>query len=286
VTDEYKGNLPRTFNPNPLRESDRLDWLVANTPVITIQDERVTGKDAMSGRWEDFPKQKLPVNRIAITGTMHSGKTTLANILVGRHEFNKQTFAGPVKDMAASVLNTLWVEKAKLLGHPSPWSDLTVEDLEKDKSLFRPLYQFIGAYGRQTFGEDFWVRSYRHRYEDREQEKVVCDDMRYLNEAEALRNRGYTLVRIIRPNKDRIASIKSDFKHRTGRKMKKSELKAILSHESEEEVPRIEVDHEIINDGSRDMMEAAIVSIMGGSVHMTYTGSQKKRGWGDVELPR
>jgi hypothetical protein len=276
VTDDDKGRLPRTFDPAPIRESERIQEYISKTPWfswdIPLQDERKTGQIVA-------PTKPMYWKRIAITGTMHSGKTTLANILV-RHGYNRQTFAGPVKDMAAAVLNTLWVEKAKLLGSANPWSDLTTADLEQNKGKYRPLYQFIGAYGREVFGEDVWVRSYQNRYQDRTQESVVCDDMRYLNEAAALDGRGYLLVRMYRPEKDRIRSIKEDFEWKHGRKMKKAELKAILTHESETEVPLIACDHEVVNDGTIANLENAAIQIMGGTINMAYTKSQKERGDG------
>jgi hypothetical protein len=91
---------------------------------------------------------------------------------------------------------------------------------------------------------------------------------------------------VVRPEKDRIRSIKEDFKRKHGRKIKKAELKAILTHESEREVPLIECDHEVVNDGTIADLRGVATQLMGGTLGMAYTQSQEKRGWGDVELPR
>lgn len=62
----------------------------------------------------------------------------------------------------------------------------------------REILQKMGTeVGRDTFGDDIWIRNMLSRIEG--EEEVVVDDCRFLNEAMALRNKGFTIIGIDRP---------------------------------------------------------------------------------------
>jgi hypothetical protein len=119
---------------------------------------------------------------IGITGNMGVGKTTLANEIAGRLNGYVLPFAAPVKSIAKSM----------------GWNG------EKDERG-RRLLQLIGTEcGRECIGEDVWVRRWlASLVEDSESPSaVIADDVRFENEADAIRARGGLIVRVTRPGFD------------------------------------------------------------------------------------
>lgn len=185
-------------------------------------------------------------NSVAIVGEFASGKTTLANILIENFGFERVSFATRLKDIAAEVY-----------GGGSP--------LEKTKEYeVWPLEQEPGQYsGRailQTLGQSvkeldrlFWVRWLLRdidegRYGDG---PYVTDDCRFVYEADALRERGFVIARILTPVRIRMQRYEMSY----GRIPTMQEM----MHPSETEVARIEWD--ILLDGTRPVNELAATLI-------------------------
>jgi hypothetical protein len=71
---------------------------------------------------------------------------------------------------------------------------------EEAKEIYpevRKFLQDLGLGARKTFGEDFWVERALHNVSG----DVVVSDVRFHNEAEAIRDRGGFLIRIDRPGR-------------------------------------------------------------------------------------
>ena len=180
-------------------------------------------------------------NLIGLCGKMHSGKSTIADTLAQERDWRVRYFAGPVKHIAALMTNAMWAEVGRNIG--LVWSDLSQADLDRDKDRFRPLFQFVGAYGRHAFGEDIWILIFDALYSkggDFGGQNMVVADVRYPNEAEYLLEHGFDVYLVKRPKKHRKASVRESFLERTGDVPTKKELKSILSHESETGVDDIE----------------------------------------------
>lgn len=99
----------------------------------------------------------------------------------------------------------------------------------------RRLMQTLGGdWGRNTLGEDFWVRIMRTKLERLHQMNhyagFLFDDVRYPNEMELIREFGGQVIRVVRPR----ASVTSP-------------------HESEGQLATVKVDATIENDG--DLMD-------------------------------
>lgn len=173
------------------------------------------------------------VRLIGLCGKMHSGKSTIADTLSEERYWEVRYFAGPVKQIAAKMTNTLWGEVSRNIG--LVWGDMHAWDLERDKDRFRPLFQFVGSYGRHAFGEDIWIRMFESLYSRGGEfpEPLVVADVRYPNEAAFLLGHGFDVYVVNRDEKQRKASVVSSFENKHGRPIKKKELKSILSHESE-----------------------------------------------------
>ena len=111
----------------------------------------------------------------------------------------------------------------------------TLDDVEASKGhpSVRKLLQLVGTeLGRQLVGyEDVWVDKLIAASEFLD--NVVVDDCRFPNEAEALRKNGFVLVRVTRPEKDRIAAVKERYP---------DNFEEILSHPSETSLDDFEAD--------------------------------------------
>ena len=120
-----------------------------------------------------------------------SGKTTLAELLKDRG-FARVALAGPVKDGVVAMLNALNVYLDRV-------PDMTREKLERDKAQLRPLLQIVGTeIGRQYLGPDtIWIDRFLSTVADIDG-PVVCDDVRFANEAEALLAAGFKIYRVHR----------------------------------------------------------------------------------------
>jgi len=83
----------------------------------------------------------------------------------------------------------------------------TVEFIDENKDLFRPMLQWWGTdFRRNCFGKEYWVKKLAARIEAGESipglffvpvQIPVITDVRFLNEAELVRERGGVVVRIL-----------------------------------------------------------------------------------------
>jgi hypothetical protein len=133
---------------------------------------------------------------------MGSGKTTVADTLVSTLSFQKIALAGTLKSMLKTFL--------KASGLSEFVADAAISDPELKETPMAvlngktPRYamQTLGTeWGRELFGEDFWVnsaigRAKRHMDQGT---SVVIDDVRFPNEADAIKEAGGYMVRVFRP---------------------------------------------------------------------------------------
>ena len=110
---------------------------------------------------------------------MASGKTTLADYLVEHHGFVKLSFAAGVKAMGEKIVDALIEE-----GLVSP---------EAAGKKHRGVLQAIGAEGRRL-RPTIWIEDALTQAENHE--KVVIDDMRYINEAKLAHEQGFVNLRL------------------------------------------------------------------------------------------
>ncbi len=140
---------------------------------------------------------------VGLCGFAGSGKTTIANYLIERYGFERFSFAGPVKDVAATVFG--W-PRARLEG-------VTTEDRawreEADPEWSAVMgYPFTRRWGLQMIGNgmrelvhsNIWVTLAKKEMAKRPaSSKLVLDDVRYFNERNMLREMGgrlYTVHRV------------------------------------------------------------------------------------------
>lgn len=168
---------------------------------------------------------------IGFAGRIGSGKTTAAQHLVEKHNFQRLRFAGPLKAMAAAFGLTYDEIEGTLKEKPC--------DLLCGKTP-REFMQKLGTeFGRQMIGHDVWTGAWRAacaRVPD--DVGIVVDDVRFANEAEAVRSLSpYSMI--VRLSRDGLAS---------------------ASHVSELQV--ISADHRIANNGSVAELRAAVDALL------------------------
>lgn len=168
---------------------------------------------------------------IGLSGYARSGKNEAANVLVGRG-WRQGAFADKLREFLYA-LNPLTP------GHYGA-GNLRLRTLvdrtgwEYAKTTYpevRALLQRAGTEaGRRVLGTDVWVDAFFRDHADAP--ALVVTDVRFPNEAQAIRERGGIMIRVNRPG---VGPAKDKY----GR-----------AHESEVRLDDFDFDHTLINDGS------------------------------------
>jgi len=136
-------------------------------------------------------------SRIALCGLAGSGKSTAADYFVSRHGYKRLSYAAPIKRMMRALL----IEAGASLVETIEMTDGKLKELPTSYLCgHSPRYglQTLGTeYGRDTIGPDIWRRILLNKVR-KHSGPVVVDDLRFPCEAEALREEGFLIVRIIR----------------------------------------------------------------------------------------
>ena len=139
---------------------------------------------------------------VGLVGFIGAGKGTVADLLVERHNFVKESFANSVKDSCAAVFG--W-DRAMLEGdtpesrawreQPDKWWS------EKFGKEFSPrlALQLMGTEaGRGVFHPDLWVHTVLRRCEQAPYNNYVIADVRFPNEINAIKDSGGVVIRVRR----------------------------------------------------------------------------------------
>jgi len=128
----------------------------------------------------DMPKLKKVTQRfqrIAFFGPMCSGKTWCASYLKDDYGYNTIAFAGKLKAIAYDLYG-----------------------IQDKNGPNRAILQELGGVDLRKPDPDVWIKHalYRAQYleEIMKGRGLVLDDLRYLNEARALKNNGFVLVKV------------------------------------------------------------------------------------------
>jgi hypothetical protein len=162
---------------------------------------------------------------IGLTGLKGSGKDTAGQVLKAGG-YQEVKMAGALKEMTRTFLYYQGVDSVTV-------ERMVEGDLKEVPSVYferktpREFMQLIGTeFGRDMIGPDIWVNSAMRRAATLE--KVYCTDIRFPNEAAALREIGGRLYRIQRDTDVNVYSL----------------------HESEKHIPNLLVSAVIDNDGT------------------------------------
>jgi hypothetical protein len=135
---------------------------------------------------------------IGLTGKAGSGKTTACKYLQEKYP-DLQLVNMKVAIIAEMRANfaTLLEEIAHVYNIDSPtlW---TVDRLFEDKPpLMRKLMQCYGGEVRRGDDPDYWVKQWKS-FVSYTKGDIICDDVRFINEADAIKDMGGVVIRIVR----------------------------------------------------------------------------------------
>lgn len=143
---------------------------------------------------------------IGLSGYARSGKDTVAGMLMGLHGYERVAFADKIRE--------LLYEMDPLVMHN--YMDFRLQDVidskgwEIAKTEFpevRRLLQDLGVGARKLFGDTFWVDQvvgqFGHSWWGYDT-NVVITDVRFINEAQAIKGKGGQIWRINRPGTEAI----------------------------------------------------------------------------------
>lgn len=120
---------------------------------------------------------KRNITKLAFYGPASSGKTWSADYLVKNHNFVRVAFADKLKEIAAELFNVYGKNGA-------------------DRKVLQDLGQKM-----REIEPDVWINHLLSTvaFYETHREGIVLDDLRYTNEADALRNAGFKLVYVSTP---------------------------------------------------------------------------------------
>lgn len=139
---------------------------------------------------------------IGLVGFIGNGKGTVADLLVERHGFFKESFANSVKDACAAIFG--W-DRAMLEGDtPESRAWREQSDTWWSRKLGREFsprlaLQLMGTEaGRDVFHPNLWVHTVLRRCEQAPYNNYVIADVRFPNEINAIVNSGGKIIRVRR----------------------------------------------------------------------------------------
>lgn len=139
---------------------------------------------------------------VGLVGFIGAGKGTVADVLVERHNYFKESFANSVKDAVSTIFG--W-NRALLEGDTPESRAWREQDDEFWTNKFgrnfspRLALQLMGTEaGRNVFHHDLWVHTALRRCENAPWNNYVIADVRFPNEIDAIRKAGGVIVRVRR----------------------------------------------------------------------------------------
>jgi len=132
---------------------------------------------------------------VGVAGYAKSGKSTVADFLIGDHGFKRFKFADVLKDM----LRAVGLTEAQVEGDQK---EVAVDALCGHTP--REAMQTLGTeWGRKMMGDDLWVNLWQDRVQHwltlHPMNRVIVDDVRFPNELQRVLDLGGTVLRIDRP---------------------------------------------------------------------------------------
>lgn len=133
---------------------------------------------------------------IGLSGYARSGKDTAADHLVDKYSFTRHSFAAPMKEAMYRLNPIVSADKIGVFKYKDLVNAYGLDKAKDSYPEIRRLLQVFGTeVGRDMFGEDFWVNL---ALNNAKEDKVVISDVRFKNEANAIKAAGGQVWRINR----------------------------------------------------------------------------------------
>lgn len=134
---------------------------------------------------------------VGMHGFAQTGKDTVAEILAD-HRFQRVAFADPMREAVLTLNPIIAVDSyGRTFRLAETVEDLGWDEAKKTLEVRRLLQVFGTEVGRRMFGEDFWVKMGMAQIKPGG--RYVITDVRFLNEALAVKQVGGLLIKIRRP---------------------------------------------------------------------------------------
>ncbi|UYE95911.1 hypothetical protein KNLIENLN_00099 [Sinorhizobium phage NV1.1.1] len=182
-------HIPTYTTPSELRAlgaaiGKHQDWLNGDVDERNEGIAKALRSSVPAAANDNYPRL------VALTGAAGSGKSTATKFLVERHGYTLVKFAGPLKDM----LRAIGLDEDEIEGEAKerPSGELCGKTP-------RHAMQTLGTeWGRRCVGDGFWIGLWRRRVETdlADGGRVVVDDCRFPNEAEAVRQLGGMIIKL------------------------------------------------------------------------------------------
>jgi hypothetical protein len=135
---------------------------------------------------------------IGLSGYARSGKDTVADLLCLNYAYSRHAFADQIRQVIYRLNPIVGCTLKGDVVHLSEEMMYNSWDYVKDNTDVRRLMQVMGTeVGRNLFGENFWVDQ---AFKQLEHDDIVFTDVRFPNEADAIRNKGGQVWRVNRLN--------------------------------------------------------------------------------------
>lgn len=133
---------------------------------------------------------------LGMAGLARSGKDTAAAHLIAAHGYERRAFADPIRSALYALDPNVHVHGRTM--RLAAFVDVVGWDRAKQAPDVRRLLQRLGTeVAREQWGERFWVQRATHDLTPGD--RVVFTDVRFPNEADAIRALGGLVIKITRP---------------------------------------------------------------------------------------
>jgi hypothetical protein len=133
---------------------------------------------------------------IGFVGFKHVGKSTAAKYL-------QEKYGGVrinMKDALVAEIKQNFPDTLRELGDKYT---LSIDELfEQKPPIMRALLQNYGTEVRRRDADDYWVNKWKESVSQSHGQLITVDDVRFLNEAEAVTSQGGVLIRLVREDID------------------------------------------------------------------------------------
>jgi hypothetical protein len=140
----------------------------------------------------------MPFKHIALwSSTPQQGKSTVANFLKEQHGYEVLSFASPLLEMVETFLMHHGLCMEEIDYYCRQAKEQPIPGVGRS---YRYLARTLGTeWGRYLVKETTWLDAFDQKFDRHSSRKPICvDDLRFRNELNLLRSRGFTLVKIFR----------------------------------------------------------------------------------------